>query len=118
VSDRLFIRHPDDPARNGYVSQAAFDALWSKKGYVIESAVDATVEDLNTELDRRAGLTEPASAPEAPQEPTEPDPAPEPPVDEEAELRAFLEAHDVVVDGRWRLKRLRTEAAVFAEDPA
>lgn len=48
-------------------------------------------------------------------EPTEPDPAPEPPADEEAELRAFLEGHGVVVDGRWRLKRLRTEAAVFEE---
>lgn len=117
MTDRLFIRHPDDPARNGYVSQAAFDALWSKKGYVVEDAADAHVVDLNAELDRRAGLTDPASAPEAPQEPTEPDPAPEPPADEEAELRAFLEANGVVVDGRWRLKRLRTEAAVF-EDPA
>lgn len=113
--DRVFIRHPDQPHRNGYVSQAAFDALWSKKGFVVDGPGEA-VDDLNAELDRRAGLTEPASTPEAPQEPAEPDPAPEPPVDEKADLTAFLEARGVAVDGRWGIKRLRSEAAAFADE--
>jgi hypothetical protein len=110
VSDRLFIRHPDRPDRNGYVTRAAFDALWSKKGYVIESAAPekATTDDLNAELDRRAGVDPAQAQAEAPPPPTDPD-------EEKAQLVARLEAGGVVVDKRWGLKRLRVEAAALED---
>lgn len=110
MTDRVFVRHPDQPERNGYVTQAAFDVLWSKKGFVIDDPEQVTVDDLNAELDRRAGV-----------EPEEPDPvdesaADESPDDEKARLTAQLEAAGVTVDRRWGLKRLRTEAANLVRD--
>ncbi len=107
MTDRLFIRHPLDPARNGYVTQTAFDALWSKKGYVIVGAdpaeplgdpQTATADELNAELDRRAA-----------------DDPPDPEPDEKADLTARLEAAGVTVDRRWGLKRLRAEAALIGD---
>jgi len=91
MNERVFIRHPDHPDRNGHVTRTAFDALWSKKGYVIEGdelaepvddmpAAEATPDQINAQLD------------------------------EKARLRAVLEAAGVEVDGRWGLKRLQVEA--------
>ncbi len=110
MTDRLFIRHPAYPERNGHVTRTAFDALWSKKGYEIvaaeplEDPQTATPDQLNAELDRRAAADEPDP------------PAPEPAVDEKADLTAKLEAAGVTVDRRWGIKRLRTEVANLAED--
>jgi hypothetical protein len=112
VTDRVFIRHPDQPERNGYVSQIAFDALWSKKGFIVDDPATVTADDLNAELDRRARLAD-APTPETPQEP---DPTPEPTVDEKADLTAQLETAGVVVDKRWGVKRLQAEVAALADD--
>lgn len=119
MTDRLFIRHPAYPERNGHVTQTAFDALWSKKGYEIvgaepaeplEDPQTATPDQLNAELDRRAAdptttVIEPVERAESPE-------------DEAARLTAQLQAAGITADGRWRLKRLRVEAATMAEDPA
>lgn len=84
MSDRIFVRDPEHPERNGYVSQTAYDALWSKKGYVIEapdpgpgSTESLTDEDLNAELD------------------------------EKARLRGILDERGIEFDGRLGIKRLR-----------
>lgn len=91
MTDRVFIRHPDQPHRNGYVSQAAFDALWSKKGFVI---------------DEPDAVSEPSVDPDTPGVP------PVAPVrDEKTELTARLEAAGIQVDRRWGIKRLRVEVA-------
>lgn len=111
MTDRLFIRHPDHPERNGYVTRTAFDALWSKKGYVPVEAAPAPADDLNAELDRRAGIEPPTNQVETIPEP------PESPEEEKARLTARLEAASVQVDRRWGLKRLRIEAANLG-DPA
>lgn len=107
MTDRLFVTHPEHLDRNGYVSQSAFDVLWSKKGYVVVDAPAVpTEDDLNAELDRRAGLdpaAEPADAPESPE-------------DEAARLTAQLQAAGITVDGRWKLRRLRIEAANLTGD--
>ena len=96
MDDRVFIRLPGEPHRNGYVTRTAYEALWSKKGYVIEG------DDQHEE----------------PEAPTHDDPAPETEEDETARLQGYLAAHGVKVDRRWGLKRLRTEAAAFqVEDP-
>lgn len=100
MTDRVFVRHPDQPERNGYVSRTAFDALWSKKGFVINGEEATPVDVLNAELDRRAGI----------------EPAAESPEDETARLTAQLEAAGIQVDGRWKLKRLRIEAANLVDD--
>lgn len=111
MTDRVFIRHPDRPERNGYVSQTAFDVLWSKKGFIVDEPETVSADDLNAELDRRAGI-EPADADSA--APVQAgDDAPD---DEKARLTAQLEDAGVVVDGRWGLKRLRAEAANLADD--
>jgi hypothetical protein len=115
VTDRVFIRHPDQPERNGYVTQTAFDALWSKKGFVIDDPDQVTSDDLNAELDRRAGVEpDPPAEPVAGEEPDAPDDST--PDDEKGRLAAQLEAAGITVDGRWGLKRLRTEAANLATD--
>lgn len=113
MTDRVFVRHPEQPERNGYVTQAAFDVLWSKKGFVIGEGPSAgpSEDDLNTELDRRAGV-----APEEPAEPVAEPAAEESPEDEKARLTAKLESAGVVVDRRWGLKRLRTEAVTIADE--
>lgn len=108
MTDRVFIRHPDQPERNGYVSQVAFDALWSKKGFVIDDPETVSVDDLNAELDRRAGI-EPESQPVV-------EPADESPEDEKTRLAAQLEAAGLTVDRRWGIKRLRSEAANLGTD--
>lgn len=112
MTDRVFVRHPDQPERNGYVSQAAFDALWSKKGFVIDDPEQVTIDDLNAELDRRAGIASEIPA----EKPTVEPAAEESPEDAKARLTAQLEAVGIPVDGRWGLKRLRTEAANLGTD--
>lgn len=104
MTDRVFIRHPTYPERNGYVTQTAFDHLWSKKGYVVEG--DGTGDPIGE------------SGPETVEVPAGTVVAPSPTVDqlndeldEKDQLRRRLEAHGIEVDGRWGVKRLRTEAA-------
>lgn len=96
MDDRVFIRHPDQPHRNGYVTRRAFDSLWSRKGYVIEGD-DTPAPD---------PAVEPVEVP-----PTPSQDALNAKLDEKDQLRRLLEANGIEVDGRWGLKRLRTEAA-------
>lgn len=83
MSDRVFVRDPANPDRNGYVTQRAYDALWSKKGYEIVQpeagapAPDPDLEALNEELD------------------------------EKTQLRGILDERGVSFDGRMGVKRLR-----------
>jgi hypothetical protein len=124
VTDRLFIRHPDHPARNGYVTATAFENLWAKKGYVIEG------ESPPPELPEpgRAARDEPhgsepvseASGGDAESDGSTAATADQlnADLDEKAQLRAELEAHGIEVDGRWGLKRLRAEAATARETEA
>lgn len=85
MSERVFIRHPGHPERNGFVSQTAFNALWSKKGYVIEAQEEVTLPS-----------GEPVS-----------DDALNEELDEKARLRGVLDARGVEYDGRLGIKRLR-----------
>lgn len=100
MDDRVFIRHPDEPHRNGHVTRTAYDNLWSKKGYVIEGdeqPAAAPPED------------EPTESPATPEEPQETE------ADEASRLKGILAAHGVKVDKRWGLKRLRTETAIYRD---
>lgn len=130
MTDRVFIRHPDYPDRNGEVSRTAFDHLWSRKGYVIEvtsppsSEVEVPGGDLSpasssgdTRLDSRQPPADTPDGGDVDGDGTSATTAGglNEALDEKAQLRSELEALGIVVDNRWGLKRLRTEAATARE---
>lgn len=98
------IHHPD--GRDGYVTQFAFDVLWSKKGFILGRRGVAPVEPQSDDIEVVISGGEPE----------DPGPVEDAPVDETEALREQLRAADVKVDKRWGLKRLQAEVATLTED--
>jgi hypothetical protein len=96
VSDRVFVRHPDHPERNGYVRPEAFEALWKRKGY--EVVEPAPSRDAEPAADDAPALEREAAELNAT-------------LDRKEQLRGLLDAKGIEWDGRWGVKRLEAEYA-------
>lgn len=95
------IHHPD--GRDGYVTQFAFDVLWSKKGFVLGRRGATPAEPAADEIEVVVSGGEPT------------EPVDDASVDEAEVLREQLHAAGIKVDKRWGLKRLHTEVATLTD---
>lgn len=109
MSDRVFVRHPDHPERNGYVRPEAFEALWKKKGYEVVEPVGLVVstEGADVSADVTAAWNDVAAPDELEREADELNAT----LDRKDQLRSLLDAKGVPWDGRWGVKRLEAEYA-------
>lgn len=97
------IHHPD--GRDGYVTQFAYDVLWSRKGFLPSRRGTTAEESPADDVEVVISGGEPTEAEVEDQS-----------VDEVEVLRERLRAVGIRVDKRWGLKRLRTEAATLSDE--